>query len=54
MPGKFMLVECKNCGNKQIVFDRSSTVVRCKKCNEVLVTPSSGKAKINAKIVQIF
>ncbi len=51
---RFLEVECPKCGNKQIVFDRSSSIVRCHNCNEVLVEPRGGKALIKAKILRVL
>ena len=51
---KFIEVECPKCGNKQIVFDKASTVVRCQNCNEILVVPRGGKAEIKAKVVKVL
>jgi len=46
---------CKKCKNEQIVFDKPSTVVRCLKCNEVLIVPSGGKGEIkNAKVLRFL
>lgn len=50
----FIEVECPKCGNKQIVFSNSATVVKCKNCGETLVVPQSGKAKILGKIVRVL
>jgi len=51
---KFAKVECKNCGNTQVVFDRSATEVKCLVCKAVLAEPTGGKAKINAEIKREF
>ncbi|MCD6415032.1 MAG: 30S ribosomal protein S27e [Candidatus Diapherotrites archaeon] len=50
----FLLVVCPECGNKQRVFERSSTEVKCTKCNAVLVKPRGGKAEIKGKIAKVF
>ena len=51
---KFVLVECKGCGNTQIVFSHSSLRVLCESCKSVLVVPSGGKAKINGNVVMRY
>ena len=51
---KFLKVKCKNCGNIQIVFSHSTTIVKCKICNEQLTEPTGGKAKIHGEIVEIL
>lgn len=50
----FLLVACPECGNKQRVFEYSSTTVHCLKCNAVLVEPRGGKAKIHGKVLKVF
>ena len=53
MTGKFIKVQCKNCKNTQIIFEKASTIVKCLKCNEVLAKPTGGKAKIYGRILGI-
>ncbi len=48
----FVKVACKKCKNEQIIFDRASKKVECLVCGEILATPTGGKAKIQAKIIQ--
>jgi|ETN01SMinimDraft_4_1059930.scaffolds.fasta_scaffold17197_2 small subunit ribosomal protein S27e len=48
---KFLVVKCK-CGKEQNIFGSASTVVKCNNCDAILARPSSGKAKIEAKIVK--
>jgi SSU ribosomal protein S27E len=47
----FIRIRCPNCSNEQITFDHATTVVRCRNCNEVLVTPTGGKARIRGEII---
>ncbi len=42
----FLKVVCGRCGNRQMVFGRSSTWVKCKNCNKLLVRPTGGKTRI--------
>ncbi len=51
---KFVEVECPKCGNKQVVFSNSATVVKCSNCGETLVIPTGGKAKILGKVVKVL
>ncbi|MHA1594827.1 MAG: 30S ribosomal protein S27e [Candidatus Baldrarchaeia archaeon] len=44
---RFLLVECPDCGNEQVIFDRASTVVKCLVCGRVLATPTGGKAELH-------
>ncbi len=50
---KFIKVRCK-CGSEQVVFGKATTKVKCLKCGQILTKPSSGKAKIKAKILEVF
>ena len=51
---KFILIQCPDCENRQIIFDHASTLVRCLVCGRVLARPTGGKAIIEAKILQIL
>ena len=51
---KFLRVRCKKCNNKQIIFSKASTEVRCLKCGEILALPKGGNAEIRAKILDIL
>ena len=44
--GKFLEVICRRCGNKQVVYGKSTTDVKCIKCNKLLVKTGGGKARI--------
>ncbi|MGC8849675.1 MAG: 30S ribosomal protein S27e [Candidatus Bathyarchaeia archaeon] len=48
----FLRVKCNSCGNEQIIFNRASTLIRCKVCDEVLAEPTGGKARIKGEAVQ--
>ena len=56
---KFLKVRCghkredgKTCNNEQIVFNKTSTDVKCLVCGELLVKSTGGKAKIMTKVVK--
>jgi len=51
---KFLKVECKNCGNQQMVFDKSSTRVKCLVCDALLAKPTGGKAAITGNVKRSF
>lgn len=51
---KFVRVTCSKCKNEQIIFGKASTEIKCLVCGEVLATPTGGKTKINAKIVEVL
>ena len=49
---QFLKVKCLKCSNEQLVFERSSTYVKCTVCDELLAQPAGGKAKIRGEIIQ--
>ncbi|MFT4283023.1 MAG: 30S ribosomal protein S27e [Candidatus Woesearchaeota archaeon] len=51
---KFIRVRCEKCKNEQVVFGKPSTQVNCLVCGEILATPSGGKVRINAKILEVL
>lgn len=52
-PGStFLKVKCQKCGNEQVVFERSSTSIKCNVCEEILLEPQGGKGKIKGEVVQ--
>jgi small subunit ribosomal protein S27e len=53
MKTNFVKVRCK-CKNEQIVFDKSSTVVKCLVCNEDLLKPTGGKAEIVGRVLEVL
>jgi len=52
--GKFLKVTCARCGNKQVIYGKSSTNVKCLKCNKLLVSPKGGKIKVKALIDEVL
>lgn len=48
---KFLRIRCK-CGQEQIMFEKATTKVKCLKCGEELASPSSGKAKLKASLIE--
>ncbi len=54
MTGKFVKVKCQDCGNEQVLFDRSTTAVRCLVCGATITLPKGGKAEIKGKIVEVL
>jgi len=51
---KFIKVRCEKCKNEQIIFEKSSTQVKCLVCSEVLAVPAGGKAKIKAQTLEVL
>lgn len=50
---KFLEVECKKCGEKHIVFNKSATAVVCE-CGEEIVSPTGGHAQIKGRIKRVL
>ena len=50
MAGKYLKVQCK-CGNEQVIFSHTTSIVKCGGCKEPLAHPSGGTAVVHGKIV---
>ncbi|MEM2909021.1 MAG: 30S ribosomal protein S27e [Candidatus Bilamarchaeaceae archaeon] len=51
MASKFLRVKCK-CGTERVVFNKSTTEIKCDKCGTVLVSQTGGKAVIHGDILE--
>jgi len=51
---KFLRVKCKKCNNQQIVFNKSSSTVKCLVCENILAEPKGGKAVIKTQVVEVL
>ena len=51
---KFLKVRCEKCKNEQIIFEKSSTEVKCLVCSEVLAVPKGGKAAVKAQVLEVL
>ena len=51
---KFLKVVCSKCKNEQIIFNKASMNVKCLVCGIELSESRGGKAKIKAKVLQVF
>ena len=51
---KFIKVRCSGCKNEQVVFGNASTAVHCLVCKEEIVTPTGGKSKISARVLEVL
>lgn len=54
MVNKFIKVKCEKCNNEQVIFSRATSEVTCNACEEVLATPTGGKAKIHGTVLEEF
>jgi len=51
---KFLEISCPKCRNRQVIFGKSVSLVKCLKCNYLLLKTSGGKSKIRAHIKNII
>ncbi|NHJ00534.1 MAG: 30S ribosomal protein S27e [Candidatus Heimdallarchaeota archaeon] len=49
----FLKVTCE-CGNVQEVFTHATTIVECRVCGKVLAEPRSGRAGLNAEVIDVL
>jgi len=47
---KFLKIDCKECGEQQIVFSHVSTDVTCNSCGNAIAKPMGSKAKFFGKL----
>ncbi|MFH1631092.1 MAG: 30S ribosomal protein S27e [Candidatus Aenigmatarchaeota archaeon] len=52
MVGRFIRIKCEQCKNEQVIFNKTSTEIKCLVCNTILAKPTGGTAKVMAKIIQ--
>jgi small subunit ribosomal protein S27e len=53
MPGSFIRVRCPDCENEQTVFEKAASEVTCAVCGTTLVTPTGGKATVEAEVLDV-
>jgi small subunit ribosomal protein S27e len=51
---KFLKIKCPRCDSHQITFGKATSWVKCKSCNKLLIKPKGGKAKVKAKIKELY
>jgi small subunit ribosomal protein S27e len=51
---KFIKVRCPKCKNEQIIFGKASSEVTCLVCGRVIASPTGGKAKIKARVLEVL
>lgn len=52
--GRLIKVKCPRCMNYQTTYGKATTLVKCIRCNKLLLKPQGGKAKIKALIKYVF
>ena len=45
-------MQCTDCENEQVIFDKAATPVMCHVCGANLAMPTGGKAKLKAKVLE--
>ena len=51
---KFLKVVCAKCNNEQVIFNKATSDVKCLVCGFDLTQKTGGKAKIKAKVIQVY
>ncbi|NQV09381.1 30S ribosomal protein S27e [Candidatus Woesearchaeota archaeon] len=54
LTSKFIKIRCPKCKNEQIVFGKSSSIIKCLVCDQVLAEPTGGKSRIKARILEVL
>jgi small subunit ribosomal protein S27e len=53
MAGSFLRVECPDCDNEQVVFEKTSSKIACAVCGHVLAHPTGGIATFEGEVVEV-
>lgn len=51
---RFVKLRCHKCKNEQIIFGKTTSEVNCLVCNQIIASPSGGKAKIKARVLEVL
>ncbi|MDP8003033.1 MAG: 30S ribosomal protein S27e [Caldisphaera sp.] len=51
---RFLIVECPNCGHKQVIFSHATFPARCLSCGTLLIKSTGGRAEILGKVEKIL
>ena len=51
---KFIKVRCTKCKNEQVVFGKASSKVSCLVCGTELASPTGGKTKVKARVLEVL
>lgn len=52
MAGSFLRVQCPDCENEQTLFSKAASPVACAVCGHALASPTGGKARIEADVLE--
>ena len=50
----FVKVRCKKCKNEQVIFGKTATEVKCLVCESSMASPTGGKSKIKARVLEVL
>lgn len=50
--GTFARVECTDCGNEQIVFNRAAKAITCQVCGAGLANPTGGIVDLEGTFIE--
>lgn len=48
----FIKVKCTDCGNEQITFKKSSSLVSCLVCGSLVSEPTGGICKVKGELIE--
>ncbi|MDO8508958.1 MAG: 30S ribosomal protein S27e [Nanoarchaeota archaeon] len=51
---KFLKIGCPRCNTTRIVFGKSASIIKCSKCNYMLLKTTGGKAKVRGPIKEVL
>ena len=51
---RFIKVRCPKCKNEQVIFGKATTEVSCLVCNRIIASPTGGKSRIKARILEVL
>jgi ribosomal protein S27E len=52
--GRFLKVQCECGADPEIVYGDAKQARKCSKCEILIVEPQGGRARINARIVEVL
>jgi len=47
---KFQKMKCSECGEEQIVYSHTTTMIKCNSCGNPIAEPTGSKAKLFGKV----
>lgn len=51
---RFLLIECSNCNNEQVIFNKPSQEIKCLVCDKTVANPTGGRGDIKTKIKEVL